>query len=222
MIKPLTTTSPLARARRVVVKVGSALLVDDATGDIRAVWLESLCDDIAALRAEGAEVVIVTSGAIALGRTPLGLRDKVLRLEEKQAAAAAGQATLIHAYQDSLARHGIPVAQILLTLGDSEARRRFLNASNTLETLLKLGVVPVVNENDTVATQEIRYGDNDRLAARYARRKRWCCSRSTSTASIPPIRPPTPPPNTSPWSPRSTRALREWRASPRGTARAAW
>lgn len=168
MIKPLTTTSPLARARRVVVKVGSALLVDEATGDIRAVWLESLCDDIAALRANGAEVVIVTSGAIALGRTPLGLRGKALRLEEKQAAAAAGQATLIHAYQDSLARHGIPVAQILLTLGDSEARRRFLNASNTLETLLKLGVVPVVNENDTVATQEIRYGDNDRLAARIA------------------------------------------------------
>jgi glutamate 5-kinase len=168
MIMPLTTTSPLARARRVVVKVGSALLVDDATGDIRAVWLESLCDDIAALKANGAEVVIVTSGAIALGRTPLGLRGKAMRLEEKQAAAAAGQATLIHAYQDSLARHGIPVAQILLTLGDSEARRRFLNASNTLETLLKLGVVPVVNENDTVATQEIRYGDNDRLAARIA------------------------------------------------------
>ena len=102
---------------------------------------------------------VFTAGAIALGRTPLGLKGKALRLEEKQAAAAAGQATLIHAYQDALGRHGVNVAQILLTLGDSEARRRFLNASNTLETLLKLGVVPIVNENDTIATQEIRYGD---------------------------------------------------------------
>lgn len=164
----MTTASLLERAQRVVVKVGSALLVDEATGNVRDGWLQSLADDVALLRAKGTEVVIVTSGAIALGRTPLGLRGKALRLEEKQAAAAAGQATLIHAYQDALARHGIGVAQILLTLGDSEARRRFLNASNTLETLLKLGVVPIVNENDTVATQEIRYGDNDRLAARIA------------------------------------------------------
>lgn len=164
----MTTASLLERAQRVVVKVGSALLVDEASGNVRDGWLQSLADDVARLRAKGTEVVIVTSGAIALGRTPLGLRGKTLRLEEKQAAAAAGQATLIHAYQDALARHGLGVAQILLTLGDSEARRRFLNASNTLETLLKLGVVPIVNENDTVATQEIRYGDNDRLAARIA------------------------------------------------------
>ncbi len=160
--------SPLERARRVVVKVGSALLVDEDSGNVRAAWLQTLADDVAVLRARGTEVVIVTSGAIALGRTPLGLKGKALRLEEKQAAAAAGQATLIHAYQDALGRHGVNVAQILLTLGDSEARRRFLNASNTLETLLKLGVVPIVNENDTIATQEIRYGDNDRLAARIA------------------------------------------------------
>ncbi len=160
--------NPLSEAKRVVVKVGSALLVDESSGRIRAAWLDSLCDDIARLRALGKDVVVVTSGAIAVGREPLGLSGKVLRLEEKQAAAAAGQAKLIHAYQDSLGRHGIPVAQILLTLSDTESRRRFLNASNTVETLLKLGVVPVVNENDTVATQEIRYGDNDRLAARIA------------------------------------------------------
>jgi len=160
--------SPLSAAKRVVVKVGSALLVDETSGEIREDWLDSLCDDIADLRVRGKEVVVVTSGAIAVGRGPLGLTGKTLRLEEKQAAAAAGQAKLIHAYQDSLARHGIAVAQVLLTIADTEARRRFLNASNTLETLLKLGVVPVVNENDTVATQEIRYGDNDRLAARIA------------------------------------------------------
>jgi len=160
--------NPLSAAKRVVVKVGSALLVDEASGEIRQGWLDSLSDDIAELRAHGKEVVVVTSGAIAVGRGPLGLAGKTLRLEEKQAAAAAGQAKLIHAYQDSLARHGIAVAQVLLTIADTEARRRFLNASNTLETLLKLGVVPVVNENDTVATQEIRYGDNDRLAARIA------------------------------------------------------
>jgi len=160
--------NPLSAAKRVVVKVGSALLVDQESGEIRADWLDSLSDDIADLRARGQEVVVVTSGAIAVGRAPLGLTGKTLRLEEKQAAAAAGQAKLIHAYQDSLARHGIAVAQVLLTIGDTEARRRFLNASNTLETLLKLGVVPIVNENDTVATQEIRYGDNDRLAARIA------------------------------------------------------
>ncbi len=161
------TSSPLTEAKRVVVKVGSALLVE-ADGQIRAAWLDSLTDDIARLKAMGKDVVVVTSGAIAVGRKPLGLTGKTLRLEEKQAAAASGQAQLIHAYQDSLARHGIAVAQVLLTLSDTESRRRFLNASNTLETLLRLGVVPVVNENDTVATQEIRYGDNDRLAARIA------------------------------------------------------
>lgn len=160
--------SPLATAKRVVVKVGSALLADGETGLIHQDWLDSLSDDVAALRAEGKEVVVVTSGAIALGRRPLGLLGRTLHLEEKQAAAAAGQALLIHAYQDSLSRHGLMTAQVLLTLSDTESRRRFLNASNTLETLLRLGAVPVVNENDTVATQEIRYGDNDRLAARVA------------------------------------------------------
>jgi glutamate 5-kinase len=167
MIARPMTSSPLTEAKRVVVKVGSALLVAD-DGQIRAAWLDSLSDDIARLKAMGKDVVVVTSGAIAVGRAPLGLAGKTLRLEEKQAAAAAGQAKLIHAYQDSLARHGIAVAQVLLTLSDTESRRRFLNASNTVETLLRLGVVPVVNENDTVATQEIRYGDNDRLAARIA------------------------------------------------------
>jgi len=151
-----------------VVKIGSALLVDEDTGEIRRAWLDALADDIARLRAEGREVTIVTSGAIALGRMHLGLVGRRLRLEEKQAAAAAGQIRLAHAYKDTLARHDLAVAQILLTPDDTEIRRRHLNARGTLETLLRLGVVPVVNENDTVATQEIRFGDNDRLAARVA------------------------------------------------------
>lgn len=158
----------LRRARRVVIKVGSALLVDETTGRIHESWLESLAADIARMRARGQEVAVVSSGAIAVGRRLLGLIDRALRLEEKQAAAATGQLRLAHAYQNALARHDIKVAQILVTMADSESRRRYLNARNTISTLLKLGVVPVINENDTVATAEIRFGDNDRLSARVA------------------------------------------------------
>ncbi|BBK40636.1 glutamate 5-kinase [Allostella vacuolata] len=165
---PALAAPSLDDARRVVVKIGSALLVDDATGTIRREWLDRLADDVAALRARGQEVVIVTSGAISTGRRHLGLTRRRIRLEEKQAAAATGQIRLAHAYSDTFARHGITVAQILLTPEDTEERRRHLNARATLETLLALGAIPVVNENDTVATAEIRFGDNDRLAARVA------------------------------------------------------
>ena len=158
----------LASARRLVVKIGSALLVDEAAGAIRRDWLDALADDVAALIRRGTEVLLVSSGAIAVGRRHLGLTQKALRLEEKQAAAATGQIRLAHAYQESLARHDITVAQILLTLEDTEERRRHLNARATLTTLLRLGTLPVINENDTVATTEIRVGDNDRLAARVA------------------------------------------------------
>jgi glutamate 5-kinase len=166
--KVLAKERSLAAAKRVVVKIGSALLVDDETGGIRRKWLDALADDVAALRKSGQEVVLVSSGAIAVGRRHLGLTEGVLRLEEKQAAAATGQIRLAHAYQETLARHGITVAQVLLTLDDTEERRRHLNARSTLSTLLQFGAVPVINENDTVATSEIRFGDNDRLAARVA------------------------------------------------------
>jgi glutamate 5-kinase len=154
-------------AKRVVVKVGSALLVD-AGGKLHASWLTSLANDIAAWRSRGQEVVLVSSGAIALGRRYLGFGKGELRLEEKQASAAAGMIRLAHAYQERLGAHDISVAQILLTLDDSENRRRYLNARSTLMTLLTVGAVPLINENDTVATDEIRFGDNDRLAARVA------------------------------------------------------
>jgi glutamate 5-kinase len=158
----------LAHAKRLVVKIGSALLVDEKTGAIRRQWLDALADDVAEIRKGGTEVLLVSSGAIAVGRRHLGLLDGGLKLEEKQAAAATGQIRLAHAYQETLARHDITVAQVLLTLGDTEERRRHLNARSTLQTLLKFGCVPVINENDTVATAEIRFGDNDRLAARVA------------------------------------------------------
>ncbi len=157
----------MKQARRLIVKIGSSLLVDESSGHVRRTWLDSLCADIAACRARGQEVLIVSSGAVAVGRRQLGLKPP-LRLEEKQAAAACGQIRLAHAYQEALAQHGITVAQVLLTLDDSENRRRYLNARSTLDTLLRLGAVPVINENDTVATAEIRVGDNDRLAARVA------------------------------------------------------
>jgi glutamate 5-kinase len=158
----------LASARRLIVKIGSALLVEEPSGDIRRAWLDALVDDLARCRARGQEVLIVSSGAIAVGRRHLGLVGRALKLEEKQAAAATGQIRLAHAYQESLARHGITVAQILLTPEDTEERRRHLNARATLTQLLALGAVPVINENDTVATAEIRFGDNDRLGARVA------------------------------------------------------
>lgn len=159
----------LGQARRLVVKIGSALIVDDSTGEIHRAWLDALADDLAALRAAGIEILIVTSGAVAIGRRVLGLgRERSLRLEEKQAAAAVGQVRLAEAYRASLARHGIVAAQILVTPDDTEARRRHLNARATLTSLLAMGAVPVINENDTVATAELRFGDNDRLAARVA------------------------------------------------------
>jgi glutamate 5-kinase len=157
----------LISARRLVVKIGSASLAADS-GEIHRPWLDALADDVARCRSRGQEVILVSSGAIAVGRRHLGLAGRRLRLEEKQAAAATGQIRLAHAYQEALARHGITVAQILLTLDDTEERRRHLNARSTFAQLVALGAVPVVNENDTIATAEIRFGDNDRLAARVA------------------------------------------------------
>lgn len=160
--------SPLATARLIVVKVGSALLIDGASGAPDRDWLASFAADATRLRARAQALVLVSSGAVAIGRRRLGLGERALSLPEKQAAAAAGQALLMAAWQDAFAPHEVSVAQLLLTASDTEARRRFLNARATLKTLLDLGALPVVNENDTVATEELRYGDNDRLAARVA------------------------------------------------------
>ena len=162
------TNAYLTQGKRIVVKIGSALLVDSKTGDIHRDWLRALAEDIAACRARGQDVILVSSGAIAAGRRHLRMTDRELRLEEKQAAAATGMIRLAHRYQEYLAEHDVTVAQILLTLDDSENRRRYINARNTLDTLLGLGAVPLINENDTIATDEIRFGDNDRLAARVA------------------------------------------------------
>ncbi|MFO1128728.1 MAG: glutamate 5-kinase [Rhodospirillales bacterium] len=187
-MSPFRLSSELAIARRIVVKIGSALLVDDPVehpgdhlgdhpvdhpvdhsgSDIRRAWLAALAEDIASLKTGGRDVVIVSSGAIAAGRRQLGLPAGRLRLDEKQAAAATGMIRLAHAYQEALARFDITVAQVLLTLDDSEHRRRYINARATLTTLLRRGAVPLINENDTVATDEIRFGDNDRLSARVA------------------------------------------------------
>ena len=167
----LTAASLLAdtgRCRRVVIKIGSALLVDAASGRLDRGWLAALAGDVARLRARGQEVLIVSSGAVALGRGGLGLTSPSARLEEAQAAAAIGQIRLAHAYEALLAEHTITVAQLLLTIADLENRARYLNARNTVETLMDHGVLPIINENDTVATSEIRFGDNDRLAARVA------------------------------------------------------
>ncbi len=161
-------TDHLAKAKRIVVKVGSTLLVDSAAGALKRDWLASLAADVAALKQAKKEIIIVSSGAIALGRRALKLKAGALRLEESQAAAAVGQVRLAQAYVDGFHGYDIQVAQILLTLEDTEERRRYLNARETLTTLLALGAVPVINENDTVATAEIRYGDNDRLGARVA------------------------------------------------------
>ncbi len=160
--------SVLAKARRIVIKVGSSLLIDQDSGQPHAARFVALAADVASLRAQGKAVVVVSSGAVALGRRALKFRAGKLRLEEKQAAAASGQPMLMRAWADALGPRDIPVAQALLTIDDTERRRRWLNARATLETLLEGGAVPIVNENDTVATEEIRYGDNDRLAARVA------------------------------------------------------
>ena len=155
-------------ARRIVIKIGSALLNDLDNQRLNRTWLEAMCDDVEMCRQRGQEVVIVSSGAIAMGRNALKLGTAPLRLEDSQAAAAVGQVALAHAWSRALKERGIEAAQVLLTLEDTEERKRYLNARGTLFALLRLGAVPVINENDTVATSEIRYGDNDRLAARVA------------------------------------------------------
>jgi len=163
----MTGRKPLDRYRRIVIKIGSALLVDRKTG-LKKAWLDGISADIAALKAKGVDVLVVSSGAIALGRSVLDLPSGALKLEESQAAAAVGQIALARAWSESLSHDAIVAGQILLTLGDTEERRRYLNARATISQLLKIGAVPIINENDTVATSEIRYGDNDRLAARVA------------------------------------------------------
>ena len=164
----MATLSPdVAAARRLVVKIGSALLVDRDRG-LKIDWLRALAEDVAAARARGTQVILVSSGSIALGRGVLGLPWGALTLDQSQAAAAVGQIRLARAYEEVLAPHAITTGQVLVTLEDTEDRRRYLNSRATMETLLSLGVVPIVNENDTVATDEIRFGDNDRLAAQIA------------------------------------------------------
>ena len=167
-MKSTLNKARIAEAKRIVVKIGSVLLVDDNSGTLHNAWLNSLGKDVAALRDRGHEVILVSSGAIALGRRYLGLKLGELKLEEKQAAAAVGMVRLAQSYQETLNKFDLSVAQILLTLDDSENRRRYLNARSTIMTLLRVGVVPLINENDTIATDEIRFGDNDRLAARVA------------------------------------------------------
>jgi glutamate 5-kinase len=158
----------LTHFRRIVVKVGSSLLVDSAAGKLRDTWLASLAADIAKLHGEKRDVLVVSSGAIALGRSVLKLPRGPLKLEDSQAAAAVGQIALARIWAEMLGKYGITAGQILVTLGDTEERRRYLNARSTIDKLLEWRSVPVINENDTVATNEIRYGDNDRLAARVA------------------------------------------------------
>ena len=161
-------TPALADFRRIVVKVGSSLLVDAGAGRLHHAWLEALAEDIAALHRQGRDVLVVSSGAIALGRSVLKLPPGALKLEDSQAAAAVGQIALARTWTEVLGRHGITAGQVLVTLGDTEERRRYLNARSTIAKLLEWKAIPVINENDTVATSEIRYGDNDRLAARVA------------------------------------------------------
>ena len=168
MVTVNAAATAIAAARTVIIKIGSSLLIDDDRNAVNADWLGSVASDIAMLRADGKNVVVVSSGAIALGSRNLGLTGRALAIEEKQAAAATGQVTLAHAWREALEVHDIKVAQILLSPEDTETRRRHLNARATMSALLEHGAVPVVNENDTVATAEIRFGDNDRLAARVA------------------------------------------------------
>jgi glutamate 5-kinase len=164
---PARSAALIKAARRITVKVGSSLLVDGSGGGVRRDWLSSLGEDLGKLRESGRQIVVVSSGAVALGRRRLSLKQSA-RLALKQAAAASGQPLLMRAWDEALAPFGIPTAQLLLTLDDTESRRRWLNARATIEVLLSNGAVPVVNENDTVATEELRYGDNDRLSARVA------------------------------------------------------
>jgi len=165
---PLTVLETISEARRLVIKIGSALLVDDEAGGLRSSWLTSVVDDIAALKSSGVDVIVVSSGAVAMGLSSMGFTTRPSRLEDAQAAAAVGQIRLAQAYQSRFERHNMITAQVLLTLEDMEDRPRYLNARNTINALAEKGAVPVINENDTVATQELRFGDNDRLAARVA------------------------------------------------------
>jgi glutamate 5-kinase len=167
-MEPTVETPHLADFRRIVVKVGSSLLVDAQAGRLKHAWLESLVADLAGLHGGKRDVLVVSSGAIALGRTVLKLPPGRLELEDSQAAAAVGQIALARTWTEALSRRGITAGQVLVTLGDTEERRRYLNARATIDRLLQWRAVPVINENDTVATTEIRYGDNDRLAARVA------------------------------------------------------
>ena len=164
----LTPWQVMTSSQLLVIKIGSSLLADEDDGTLRKDWLRTIAEDIAEMHKSGQRILIVSSGAIALGRQNLSLQASSLKLEESQAAAAAGQIHLARAWHETLGAFGITVAQILLTSGDTEERRRYLNARNTLTTLLSLGAIPVINENDTIATNEIRYGDNDQLAARVA------------------------------------------------------
>ena len=164
----MTEVPSLEAFRRVVVKVGSSLIVDSARGAVKQAWLDALVADLATIHGRGADVLVVSSGAIALGRTVAGLPRRALKLDDSQAAAAIGQIALASAWSQAFAAHGIVAGQILLTLQDTEERRRYLNARATLDRLASMRAVPIINENDTVATNEIRYGDNDRLAARVA------------------------------------------------------
>jgi glutamate 5-kinase len=164
----MAPVNPIIEAKRIVIKIGSALLVDAATGKLRLDWLRALAGDIAAQKQAGKDIVVVSSGSIALGRRVLGLAEGALTLDHSQAAAAVGQIRLARAYEEVLEPYGITTAQVLLTLDDSASRRRYLNSRATFEALISFGAVPIVNENDTVATDEIRFGDNDRLAAQVA------------------------------------------------------
>ncbi|MBV9954915.1 MAG: glutamate 5-kinase, partial [Pseudolabrys sp.] len=164
----MSQTPKLNSFRRIVVKVGSSLLVDSAAGALKRDWLDSLTADIAALHKDGRDIIVVSSGAIAMGRSVLKLPKGAMKLEESQAAAAVGQIALARSWSEALGAHEIVAGQVLLTLSDTEERRNYLNARETVDKLMQWRAVPVINENDTVATSEIRYGDNDRLAARVA------------------------------------------------------
>ena len=156
----------LNEQKKLIIKIGSSLLINESDGSLNKLWLDNLVEEITELKKNNHSVIIVSSGAIGLGRKYLGFDDGYNRLEQQQAAAASGQIILAHAYQDLFEKHQIKVAQVLLTLDDLEDRTKYLNARNTIETLLNIDVIPIINENDTVATEEIRYGDNDQLAAR--------------------------------------------------------
>ena len=164
----MSNTPLLKNFRRIVVKVGSSLLVDSSASGLKRDWLASLAADVAGLHRQKCDVLVVSSGAIALGRAVLKLPPGALKLEDSQAAAAVGQIALARAWSEALGAHSLTAGQVLVTLGDTEERRRYLNARSTIAKLLEWRSVPVINENDTVATTEIRYGDNDRLAARVA------------------------------------------------------